>query len=391
MPPLFDPARILPEDGCAGTLIGRVWMPGEGPAVILVRDDGVFDISRAAPTVAGLLNEAEPVAVALSAPRDRRIGGAAEIAANSDAAARDDSRPWFLAPVDLQSVKAAGVTFVRSLLERVVEEQTRGDPARAAAMRASLRGEIGGDLAHLKPGTPSAERLKAALQQRGLWSQYLEVGIGPDAEIFTKCSPMAAIGFGADIGLNPRSSWNNPEPEIVLAISAAGAIVGATLGNDVNLRDFEGRSALLLGKAKDNNGSCAVGPLIRLFDGSFSLDDVRRAEVALEVRGPEGYVLNGTSAMGMISRDPAELAAQAIGPIHQFPDGLVLFLGTMFAPVEDRGAPGEGFTHKLGDVVTISSPKLGMLVNRVGHSDKIPPWEFGALALMRNLAGRGLL
>ena len=391
MPPMFDPARILPEDGCAGTLIGRVWLPGEGPAVVLVRGDGVVDITRAAPTVAGMLNETEPVAAALSAPRDRRIGDAAEIAANSDAAARDERRPWFLAPVDLQSVKAAGVTFVRSLLERVVEEQTRGDPARAAAMRAGLRGEIGGDLAHLKPATPSAERLKAALQQRGLWSQYLEVGIGPDAEIFTKCSPMAAIGLGADIGLNPRSSWNNPEPEIVLAINAAGAIVGATLGNDVNLRDFEGRSALLLGKAKDNNGSCALGPLVRLFDGSFSLDDVRRAEVALEVRGPDGFVLNGTSAMGMISRDPAELAAQAIGPIHQFPDGLVLFLGTMFAPVEDRGAPGEGFTHKLGDVVTISSPKLGMLVNRVGHSDKIPPWEFGALALMRNLAGRGLL
>jgi fumarylacetoacetate (FAA) hydrolase family protein len=258
-------------------------------------------------------------------------------------------------------------------------------------MRASLRGEIGGDLANVKPGSPAAERLKAALQQRGLWSQYLEVGIGPDAEIFTKCQPMAAIGLGGDIGINPRSSWNNPEPEIVLAINAAGAIVGATLGNDVNLRDFEGRSALLLGKAKDNNGSCALGPLLRLFDAGFALDDVRAAEVALEVRGSDGYVLNGSSAMGMISRDPADLAAAAIGPMHQYPDGLVLFLGTMFAPVEDRGVPGQGFTHKLGDTVTIASPKLGTLVNRIGYSDQIPPWEFGALALMRNLAGRGLL
>ena len=387
----LDPAKILPQDCCAGILIGRVWLPGEGPAVVLVRDDGVFDITRAAPTVAGLLNQPDPVAIAAAAPRDRQIGAVADIIANSDAGARDGNRPWFLAPVDLQAVKACGVTFVRSLLERVVEEQARGDPARAAAMRASLRAEIGGDLANVKPGSPAAERLKAALQQRGLWSQYLEVGIGPDAEIFTKCQPLASVGLGADIGINPRSVWSNPEPEIVLAVNAAGTIVGATLGNDVNLRDFEGRSALLLGKAKDNNGSSALGPFLRLFDGSFSLDDVRRAEVALEVRGTDGYVLNGNSEMGMIGRDPAELAAQAIGPMHQYPDGFALFLGTMFAPVEDRDVPGQGFTHKPGDMVTISSPKLGALVNRVGHSDQIPPWEFGALALMRNLAGRGLL
>ena len=387
----LDPAKCLPEDGCAGTLIGRVSLPKEGPAVALLRDDGVFDISRTAPTVTGLLNEPDPLAVIAAAPRDRRIGSIAEILANSAADARDTSRPWFLAPIDLQAVKAAGVTFIRSLLERVVEEQARGDPGRAAEVRTSLAAEIGGDLAAVQPGSCEAARLKAALQKRGMWSQYLEVGIGPDVEIFTKCQPMASIGIGTEIGLHPASVWNNPEPEIVLAVNAAGRIVGAMLGNDVNLRDFEGRSALLLSKAKDNNGSSAIGPFLRLFDRTFSLDDVRRAEVALEVRGPEGYVLNGNSSMAMISRDPAGIVAQAIGPTHQYPDGFILFLGTMFAPIDDREAPGQGFTHKLGDIVTVSSAKLGALINRVGRSDQIPAWEFGALALMRNLAQRGLL
>jgi len=387
----LNPTKCLPEDGCAGTLIGRVWLPAEGPAVALLRDDGVFDISRAAPTVAGLLNEPDPLATIAAAPRNPRIGSVAEILANSASESRDPARPWFLAPIDLQAVKAAGVTFIRSLLERVVEEQARGDPARAAEVRTSLAAEIGGDLAAVQPGSPEAARLKSALQKRGIWSQYLEVGIGPDVEIFTKCQPMASVGIGAEIGLHPGSSWNNPEPEIVLVVNAAGWIVGATLGNDVNLRDFEGRSALLLGKAKDNNGSSAIGPFLRLFDATFSFDDARRAEVALEVRGPEGYVLNGNSSMAMIGRDPAEIVGQAIGLTHQYPDGFVLFLGTMFAPIDDRDARGQGFTHKLGDIVTVSSPKLGALVNRVGHSDKIPPWEFGALALMRNLAQRGLL
>jgi fumarylacetoacetate (FAA) hydrolase family protein len=275
---LLHPAQCLPEDGCAGTLIGRAWVPGEGPAVVVLADDGVFDISRAASTVAGLLNEPDPLAViADAAPSDRRLGSVGEILANSAADARDTSRPWFLAPVDLQAVKAAGVTFIRSLLERVVEEQARGDPARAAEVRTSLATEIGGDLAAVQPGSPEAARLKAALQKRGMWSQYLEVGIGPDVEIFTKCPPLASVGIGAEIGLHPGSSWNNPEPEIVLAVNAAGHIVAATLGNDVNLRDFEGRSALLLGKAKDNNGSSAIGPFLRLFDTTFSLGDARRS------------------------------------------------------------------------------------------------------------------
>jgi fumarylacetoacetate (FAA) hydrolase family protein len=387
----LDPATSLPADGCAGTLLGRAWLPDEGPAVVVVREEGVFDISRATPTVAGLLNEPDLDALVATAPRDRRIGSFPEILANSAAAARDPTRPWLLAPIDLQAVKAAGVTFVRSLLERVVEEQARGDPARAVEVRTSLGAAIGGDLAAVKPGSPEAARLKAALQERGMWSQYLEVGIGPDVEIFTKCQPMASVGTGADIGLHPGSAWNNPEPEIVLAVNAEGRIVAATLGNDVNLRDFEGRSALLLGKAKDNNGSSAVGPLLRLFDDTFSLDEVRRAEVALAVRGPEGYALNGSSSLAMISRDPAEIVGQAIGPAHQYPDGFVVFLGTMFAPTEDRDEKGQGFTHKEGDIVTISSPKLGALINRVGRSDRIARWDFGAVALMRNLAGRGLL
>src|SRR5690606_27366505 len=105
----------------------------------------------------------------------------------------------------------------------------------------------------------------------GVWSQYLEVAIGKDAEIFTKTQPMASVGFGAQIGIHPESHWNNPEPEVVLAVARTGKIRGATLGNDVNLRDYEGRSALLLGEAKDQNASCAIGPFIRLFDETFSL------------------------------------------------------------------------------------------------------------------------
>lgn len=389
----LDPDRCLPEDGCAGTLVARVWAPGEhgGPTVALVRDDGVYDISAVAATVAGLFNEAAPLATVQSAPRDRRLGSVADILANSVASSRDISQPWFLAPIDLQAVKAAGVTFASSLLERVVEEQARGDKGRADDIRRALVVEIGTDLSQVKPGSAEAARLKAALQARGLWSQYLEVGIGPDVEIFTKCQPLASVGIGAEIGINPASSWNNPEPEIVLAVNSSGTIVGATLGNDVNLRDFEGRSALLLSKAKDNTGSSAIGPFIRLFDATFNLNDVRTAEVDLRVEGTDRFVLTGKSSMRMISRDPADIVGQAIGATHQYPDGFVLFLGTMFAPTEDRGESGAGFTHQVGDVVSISSPKLGSLVNWVNTCDRVPRWNFGALALMRNLSSRGLL
>jgi fumarylacetoacetate (FAA) hydrolase family protein len=389
---ILDPARILPDDGFAGTLIGRAFLPAEGgPAIVVIAEDGVWDISRAAPTVAQLCNEADPLATVRDAPRTKRLGALSELLANTPSDHRDGAKPWFLAPIDLQAVKAAGVTFASSLLERVVEEQARGDPGRADSVRQSLVGEIGTDLSAVKPGSAEAMRLKAALQKRGLWSQYLEVGIGADAEIFTKCQPMASVGIGAEIGIHPKSTWNNPEPEIVLVVNAAGKIVGATLGNDVNLRDVEGRSALLLSKAKDNTGSSAIGPFIRLFDASFTLDDVRQAEVDLRVEGGDQFVLKGSSSMKRISRDPADIAGQAIGTTNQYPDGFVLYLGTMFAPTEDRGEKGAGFTHRTGDIVTISSARLGALVNRVAPSDTLPRWDFGTLALMQNLARRGLL
>ena len=387
-----DASQFLPADGCAGTLIARVWVPADaGPSVALVAADGVFDLSRSFPTVARLLDEPDPAVAARAAVRGRRLGDIADLLANSVAASRDVARPWLLAPIDLQAVKAAGVTFASSLLERVVEEQARGDPARAEATRRALVEEIGSDLGAVHPGSPAAERLKASLIKRGLWSQYLEVGIGPDAEVFTKCQPLASVGFGAEIGIHPASGWNNPEPEIVVAVNSRGAVVGATLGNDVNLRDVEGRSALLLSKAKDNNGSSAIGPLLRLIDTSFTLDDIRGAELDLRVAGDDGFVMTGRSSMRMISRDVLDVVGQTIGAHHQYPDGFVLFMGTMFAPTDDRGAPGQGFTHKVGDIVTIRTPKLGALVNRVDHSDRIPPWQFGVRALMENLAARRLL
>ncbi|MFO7297882.1 MAG: fumarylacetoacetate hydrolase family protein [Pseudomonadota bacterium] len=381
----------LPRDGTAGALAGRVWRPDvAGPSVVAIRSDGVYDISRSAPTMRDLCEADDPADIVRSGEGER-IGALADILANTPHDNRDSSKPWLLAPIDLQAIKAAGVTFVRSLLERVIEEQAKGAPEKAEAIRVQVEKELGGDLRRLKPGSREALALKDVLIAQGAWSQYLEVGIGEDAEIFTKAQPMSAVGHGMDAGLHPRSTWNNPEPEVVLVVSSKGRIVGATLGNDVNLRDFEGRSALLLSKAKDNNASTAIGPFIRFFDGTFNLDTVRRMEVQLTVDGPDGFQLNGTSSMAEIARDPADLVGEMMGEIHQYPDGAVLFLGTMFAPTEDRDAKGMGFTHKVGDIVTIRAPELGSLVNRMTTSDKAPPWTFGTADLMRNLARRGLL
>ena len=375
----------LPADGI---FIGRIWSPeAKGPSVVTIRDGSVFDItSKQAPTVRDVCEMEDPAGYVRDAA-GTAVGPLTEIAGN----AGDMSRPHFLAPCDLQAVKACGVTFASSMVERVIEEQAAGDPKKALEIRARVGEVIGGSLRNIKAGSPEAARVKAALIAEGLWSQYLEVGIGPDAEVFSKAQVLSSVGPGAEVGLHPVSKWNNPEPEIVLAVSSKGAIVGASLGNDVNLRDVEGRSALLLGKAKDNNASCAIGPVIRLFDESFTLDDVRQAELDLTVTGEDGYVLEGHSSMKEISRDPADLVSQTLGRHHQYPDGLVLFLGTLFAPTQDRDTPGEGFTHKIGDIVTIATPRLGSLTNTVRLSTECPEWTFGVASLMRNLAARNLI
>jgi fumarylacetoacetate (FAA) hydrolase family protein len=382
----LSPTAVLPADHGSATLIGRAWVPQRGgPVPVLARADGLHDLSGIARTVSELLELVSPLAAIAAAEELPRIASLADTLANCDPLLRDTTRPWLLAPCDLQAIKASGVTFVASMLERVIEEQTRGDASRAEAARKAVVAVIGDNLSSVRPGSPEAARLKEVLMAQGMWSQYLEVGIGPDAEIFTKSQPMSAVGVGVEVGIHPGSQWNNPEPEIVLAINSRGEVAGAALGNDVNLRDFEGRSALLLGKAKDNNASCAIGPFIRLFDRGFGIDDVRGCDVMLRVDGLDGFELSGSSSMSKISRDPLDLAAQAIGANHRYPDGLMLFMGTMFAPTKDRYGPGQGFTHAVGDVVTVHTPCLGALVNRVNHTDKTEPWTFGIGALIAHL------
>ncbi|GLZ19809.1 fumarylacetoacetate hydrolase family protein [Burkholderia plantarii] len=383
---------FLPADLGSALLVGRVWRKTasfEGPCVVAVRDGEVFDITAAAPTTADLFDLPDAVEVARRAEGEP-LGSAREILA---AQLGDGAGPAIrlLAPCDVQAIKACGVTFAVSLIERVIEEQAAGDASRADEVRATIQRAIGTDLSQVVPGSEAALRLKKELQDRGVWSQYLEVGIGPDAEVFTKSQPMSAVGFGSEVGLLPISTWNNPEPEVVLAVNARGEVVGATLGNDVNLRDVEGRSALLLGKCKDNNASCAIGPFVRLFDGAFTIDTVRGASVGLRIDGSDGFELDGVSHMSEISRDPLDLVAQTCGTHHQYPDGFMLFLGTMFSPIKDRDQAGAGFTHHLGDRVTISTASLGALVNRVSLCTEVAPWQFGTRALFRNLAARGLV
>jgi fumarylacetoacetate (FAA) hydrolase family protein len=386
----LDPAVCLPDDANQAVLVGRAWVDGQGAVPVRVTPDAVHDLSGLAPTISHLLELPDPAA-SVRSHGGPLLASTDAVLANSAWDLRAHDIPWLMAPCDLQAIKAAGVTFVASMLERVIEEQARGDASKAEDVRRAVVAVIGDNLSAVKPGSPQAMQLKDVLIAQNMWSQYLEVGIGPDAEVFTKSQPMSAVGTGAEIGLHPNSVWNNPEPEIVLAVDSRGQVKGATLGNDVNLRDFEGRSALLLGKAKDNNGSCAIGPLLRLFDGQFGIADVRRCDLSLQVRGPEGFVLDGSSSLTMISRDPLDLVAQACGANHQYPDGFVLFLGTMFAPTQDRHGPGQGFTHSVGDIVTVRTPLLGTLANRVNTSDRIPPWTYGVGALMRDLARRGLL
>jgi len=383
--------ECLPSDRNRAVLVGRAWVPAErGPSVIGVRGDEVVDLTRFHPTVSQLLNVARAAEVRAAIRSAPALGLVEDIVANSVEGHRDPSRPWLLAPCDLQTVKASGVTFVASLLERVIEERARGNPALAEGARREIQAIIGPDLRGIRPGSPEAVRVKEVLVAKGMWSQYLEVGIGPDAELFTKCPPMAPVGLGARVGIHPASVWNNPEPELVLVIDRAGAIVAVGLGNDVNLRDVEGRSALLLGRAKDNNASCSVGPLFRLLDESFTLDTARRLEFVTVVEGRDGFRATHTTRVGEISRDLADLASQAVG-FHQYPDGLILFIGTMYTPLDDRDAPGSGFTHKVGDIVSISSSELGALVNEVVTCGEAEPWTFGAGALMVNLSARGLL
>lgn len=383
--------NTMPGDANQAILIGRAWVSGNpsGPSLIIIRENNVFDLSTHFATLSEFLETDNPIAHLENTP-GVRLCSLDELLANTHEAP-DINQPSLLAPADLQVIKAAGVTFASSMIERVIEEQAGGDPLKAQAIRTLVEDVIGDNLSSIKPGSEKAMELKALLIEKGMWSQYLEVGIGPDAEIFTKAPVLSAIGSGQSIGIHPKSKWNNPEPEIVLAVNSKGKIQGATLGNDVNLRDFEGRSALLLSKAKDNNASCAIGPFIRLFDANFTLDDVHTCDVTLQVKGTDGYTLEGLSSMAKISRSPLDLVKQTINENHQYPDGFFLFLGTLFSPTQDRDHIGAGFTHKLGDTVMISSPKLGSLHNAVTYSSEATPWVFGINSLINNLTHRGLL
>ena len=373
-----------------GCFVGRIWDDNKGgPCLVTIRNEHVYDITSSnIPTMRDLL-ELNDVKEYLDHNIGEKLVSVQELLMSS--LAIENKQLSLIAPCDFQAIKACGVTFAKSMVERVIEERAAGDPKKAESLRGYIGRLIGDSLQDIIPGSDKALEVKKALIKEGLWSQYLEVGIGKDAEVFTKAQTLSSVGFGSEVGLHPISNWNNPEPEIVLAVNSKGIIKGATLGNDVNLRDVEGRSALLLGKAKDNNASCSIGPFIRIFDDSYTMANMKSAHINLHVEGKDGYILNGSSSMSEISREPEDLVKQTCGAHHQYPDGFMLFLGTLFAPTEDRDTPGEGFTHKLGDKVTISEPYLGELINYVNLSTECPKWEFGISAMINNLSNRGLL
>ena len=373
-----------------GCFVGRIWDNNKaGPCLVTIRNEHVYDItSPNIPTMRDLL-ELNDVKGYLDNHIGEKIVSVQELLISS--LASQNKQFFLIAPCDFQAIKACGVTFAKSMVERVIEERAAGDPKKAESLRGYIGGLIGDSLQDIIPGSDKSLEVKKALVKEGLWSQYLEVGIGKDAEVFTKAQTLSSVGYGAEVGLHPISNWNNPEPEIVLAVNSKGTIQGATLGNDVNLRDVEGRSALLLGKAKDNNASCSIGPFIRIFDESYTIANMKSAHINLNIEGKDGYILNGSSSMTEISRTPEDLVSQTCGAHHQYPDGFMLFLGTLFAPTEDRDTPGEGFTHKIGDKVTISEPYLGELINYVNLSTECPKWKFGISAMINNLSNRGLL
>jgi fumarylacetoacetate (FAA) hydrolase family protein len=387
--------HVLPASASEAALVGRLWDPGRGPRLVAVAGEGLVDVTSLGPTMADLAERADPATDVLERAGDAPGWSLAEVLGSTAAEADrrrgaaghlELERPVLLSPVDLQVIKAAGVTFVRSMVERVIEERVGGDMSRAAEIRAQLDGSIGRSISDVKPGSEEAFAVLAVMRENGLWSQYLQVGLGAHPEVFTKAPLLSSVGHGWDIGIAGISTWNNPEPELALVIDRDGTPKGATLGNDANLRDIEGASALLLPLAKDNNASASLGPFVRLFDSAFRLDDAASTTITMRIEGTDGFVLQATAPQGDISRPVSELVAHTLNRRHQYPDGVVLYCGTPFAPTEDRDAPGMGFTHHDGDLVSIGSPALGTLVNRVTPSEQAPVWHHGVRDLFRALA-----
>ncbi len=346
-------------------------------ADLLERENPADDVAaRCADRGNGQAWNLADVLLATASEADRRRGSAGAVPID---------KPVLLSPVDLQVLKAAGVTFVRSMLERVIEERVGGDPRRAAEIREQLGETLGASIQDIEPGSEEALAALDVLRENGMWSQYLQVGLGTYPEVFTKGAVLSSVGHAWDVGVAGISSWNNPEPELVLVVDSAGTARGATLGNDANLRDIEGASALLLPLAKDNNASAALGPFIRLFDAEFGLEQAAQTTITMRIDGEDGFELEATAPQAEISRPVTDLIASTINRRHQYPDGLVLFCGTPFAPTKDRDAPGMGFTHHDGDLVSISSPDLGTLVNTVTPSESAPVWDFGIRDLIRSL------